>query len=314
MVHWTWAYHLVSPATFKEIEVAIPADLKVDELEVELLAAGICGTDIHNFKQGPGSEGASPGFPIHECVGIVRRDPERELEGQLVLAIPKEHCGLKGKYASSRDHCHRLNQDWQRDHEHLAVATLVQPLATVLYALDRCGDVQGKTVVCVGSGPIGLLFGLAARARGAQRVVGIDPRLVTRNVETFGFDEIVRDENALPAASFDICIEAVGGQDATLVTALRLCCIDGRILAFGVPSDTYYQVPFIQVFRKRLTIVTSVAPEWSRYLPLADEFIQHHYKGASAIVSHIFSFSQAQTAFDLVASNAPARRKVVLVT
>ncbi|MGH3983437.1 MAG: alcohol dehydrogenase catalytic domain-containing protein [Pseudonocardiaceae bacterium] len=50
-------------------------DLEVEEVEVELLAAGVCGTDILSFKRGPGSEGALPSFPIHECVGVVCRDP-----------------------------------------------------------------------------------------------------------------------------------------------------------------------------------------------------------------------------------------------
>lgn len=314
MVEKTWAYHLASPATFKKVEVAIPVDLEVDEVEVELLAAGICGTDILDFKLGPGPGGVLPGFPLHECVGVVCRDPQRALEGQFVLAIPKEHSGLKGKYVSSRDHCHRLGQGWLGTHDQLAIATLVQPLATVLFALDRCGDLHGETVVIVGTGPIGLLFGLAARSRGARRVIGIDPRFAPSNAETLGFDEIVEEEGALPVSSFDLCIEAVGHQESTLVTALRLCRRDGRVLAFGVPSSTHYQLPFMDFFRKRLTLIASVRPEWSRYLPIAEEFIRLQYEPVSDLVSHILPISRAQEGFDLVASSAPARRKVVLVT
>ncbi|MGH3550587.1 MAG: zinc-binding dehydrogenase [Pseudonocardiaceae bacterium] len=314
MVETTWAYSLVSPSTLKKVEVAIPVDLEVEEVEVELLAAGICGTDILNFQRGPGFEGAPPGFPIHECVGLVCRDPQRALEGQLVLAIPREHSGLKGKFVSSRDHCHRLGRGWSGAQDQLATATLVQPLATVLFALDRCGDLQEKTVVIVGTGPIGLLFGLAARTRGARRVIGIDPRFVVSDVKVFGFDEIVEKEGMLSESSFDLCIEAVGGQDATLATALRLCCRDGRILAFGVPSSTSYQLPFLEFFSKRLTLIACVRPEWRRYLPIAEEFICRQHETLSAMVSDILPISRAQEGFDLVASSAPARRKVVLVT
>lgn len=314
MVEKTWAYRLISPATLKRVEVPITVDLEVEEVEVELLAAGICGTDILDFKQGPGSEDSLPGFPIHECVGVVCRDPKQDLKGQLVLAIPKEHSGLKGKYVSSRDHCHRLGQSWSRnDPRQLAIATLVQPLATVLFALDRCGDLQGKTVVSVGTGPIGLLFGLAARVRGARRVIGIDPRFTVSDVSKFGYDEIVADEGVLPASSFDLCIEAVG-QEMTIVTAIRLCCRDGRVLAFGVPSGTHYQLPFEDFFRKRLTLTASVRPQWSRYLLIAEEFIRFQYTAVSDLVSHILPISRTQEGFDLVASSAPTRRKVVLVT
>ncbi|MGH3693680.1 MAG: zinc-binding dehydrogenase [Pseudonocardiaceae bacterium] len=315
MVKKTWAYLLISPSTLKKVEVAIPVDLEVEEVEVQLLAAGICGTDILNFKRGPGSEGALPGFPIHECVGVVCRDPKRDLEGKLVLAIPKEHSGLKGKFVSSRDHCHRLGRDWSgNNHDQLAIATLVQPLATVLFALDRCGDLYGKTVVIVGTGPIGLLFGLAARTRGARRVIGIDPRFAVGNVKIFGFDEIVEEESMLPVSSFDLCIEAVGGHEATLVTALKLCCRDGLVLAFGVPGSAHYKLPFMEFFRKRLTLIASVRPEWDRYLPIAEEFIRLQYETASDLISHILPIGQTQEGFDLVAGSAPARRKVVLVT
>jgi L-iditol 2-dehydrogenase len=315
MVKRTWAYSLVSPCTLKKVEVTIPVDLEVEEVEVQLLAAGICGTDISNFKRGPGSEGALPGFPIHECVGVVCRDPMRDLEGQLVLAIPKEHSGLKEKYVSRRDHCHRLGRGWSgSNYDELAIATIVQPLATVLFALDRCGDFYGKEVVIVGTGPIGLMFGLAARVRGARRVIGIDPRFAVNNVKGFGFDEIVEEESMLPVSSFDLCIEAVGGQEATLVTALRLCRRDGLVLAFGVPSSTHYQLPFIEFFSKRITLIASVRPEWGRYLPLAEEFTRLHYETVSDLVSHILPISQAQEGFDLVAGSASERRKVVLVT
>lgn len=315
MVKKTWAYSLVSPSTLKKIEIAIPVDIEVEEIEVQLLAAGICGTDISNFKRGPGSEGALPGFPIHECVGVVCRDPMRHLAGQLVLAIPKEHSGLKGKYVSRRDHCHRLGRGWLgSDHAELAIATLVQPLATVLFALDRCGDLHGKEVVIVGTGPIGLLFGLAVRARGARQVIGIDPRFAVDNVKDYGFDEIVEKDGMLTESSFDLCIEAVGSQEETLVTALRLCRRDGLVLAFGVPSSTHYQLPFMEFFSKRITLVASVRPEWDRYLPLAEEFIGLQHELVSGLVSHILPISQAQEGFELVASSASARRKVVLVT
>lgn len=311
----TWAYCLTSPSTLKKVEVERPVDLEIEEVEVELLAAGICGTDVLNFKRGPGSEGALPGFPIHECVGVVCRDPQRDLEGQLVLAIPQEHSGLKGKYVSSRDHCHKLGRGWSgNDYDQLAIATLVQPLATVLFALDRCGDIQGKTVAIVGTGPIGLLFGLAVQARGARRVIGIDPRFAVHKMEVPGFDDIVEEDGVLPASSFDLCIEAVGDQEATLVTALRLCCRDGRVLAFGVPSSTHYQLPFMEFFRKRLTLIASVRPEWSCYLPIAEQFILRQYEEVSDLISHIIPISRTQEGFDLVAGNEPARRKVVLVT
>ena len=54
-------------------------------------------------------------------------------------------------------------------------ACLIQPLSTVINAVDRLGDVDGKSVVVIGLGSIGLFFCWLLRKRGAARIVGIDP-------------------------------------------------------------------------------------------------------------------------------------------
>lgn len=309
----TWALRLVAPSTFDRCEVVRPDRMGIDEVEVELLAAGICGSDLPKFKRGPVGDNCLPGFPIHECVGVVRRGPVKDLKGQLVLAIPTDDRGLMGLYTASRDQCHRLAARWASDRSALSVATLVQPLATVLFAADRYGDACGNTVAVVGAGPIGLLHGLVAKERGARQVVGVDPRVVAEDVTVFGFDDIVTDEDALPRSTFDLCIEAVGDQDRTLVTTIRLCRKDGRVLAFGVPSESEYRVPFLELFRKRLTLLVAVDTPWAHYMAAAEAFIQRHYDAVSAVVSHMLPIDQAQHGFELAASQEPYRRKVVLL-
>lgn len=309
----TWAYRMISPGTFEEITEQRVGTVDPGQVEVEFVAAGICGSDLPKFAAGPVGGQAPSGFPLHECVGVVRRAPHGVLEGQTVLALPVRDRGLRGHFAAAYDECIVLDGEWSADQESLAVATLIQPLATVLFGADRCEAVRGRTVAVVGTGAVGLLHGLVARARGAARVVGVDPRLVADDVAEFGFDAIVRDAADLPPDCADLCVEAVGGQDRTLADAVRLCRADGELLAFGVPPvDAVYRLPFERIFRKRLTLRSAVTPPWGDYLTHAESFAREHRGALTRLVSHVLPVSDAQQGFELAAGSEPYRRKVVL--
>ena len=53
-------------------------------------------------------------------------------------------------------------------------AVVAQPLACVICAVDRLGDVAGQRAVVLGQGPIGLMFDQVLASRGAT-VTGVDP-------------------------------------------------------------------------------------------------------------------------------------------
>lgn len=313
----TWAYRMVAPRSFRKTVESRPSRIEPGEIEVELLAAGICGSDLPKFAAGglPGGEAPS-GFPMHECVGrVARAGPgSSAAAGRLVLALPPEDRGLRGHFAVPAGEFLLLDERWS-DSSRWPAATLVQPLATVLFGAERWRDVRGCEVVVLGCGPIGLLHSLVARARGARRVVGVDPRLVTDSPEDFGLDAIVRHANELPSSSADLCIEAVGHQDRTMAAAVRLTRTDGEIMAFGVPNPAaVYRVPFEEFFRKRLTLRAAAGTPWTPYLERAEAFALRHTMAMTALVSHVLPMSQAQRAFELASGPAPHRRKVVLVS
>src|ERR1700730_4648779 len=54
-------------------------------------------------------------------------------------------------------------------------AALVEPLSTATHATRMAGDLNGAAVVVLGSGSIGLLTMLSARASGAAAIVMTDP-------------------------------------------------------------------------------------------------------------------------------------------
>lgn len=142
----------------------------------------------------------------------------------------------------------------------LKMAALSDPIACGTRALERAfapglpsageGMGLGKSVVIQGLGPIGILTGAAARAMGAQPVIGID-RIPMRMemAKRFGFDEVLSIEE-LPEVEdrvkavrsltrglgADIVVEVVGLPPA-FAESLRLVRKGGRIVEFGHFSD-----------------------------------------------------------------------------
>ncbi len=112
-------------------------------------------------------------------------------------------------------------------------ACLIQPLSTVINAVDRLGDVTGKSVAVIGLGSIGLFFCWLLKKRGACPGQGIDPLVQRCQVaKSLGADQVVskRSIEALHEARQDhgswdppdICIEAVGHQMETLNDCLAM--------------------------------------------------------------------------------------------
>jgi L-iditol 2-dehydrogenase len=52
---------------------------------------------------------------------------------------------------------------------------LIQPLSTVLNAVDQLGALEGKSVAVIGLGSIGLFFCWLLKQRAAGEILGIDP-------------------------------------------------------------------------------------------------------------------------------------------
>jgi threonine dehydrogenase-like Zn-dependent dehydrogenase len=142
----------------------------------------------------------------------------------------------------------------------LKMAALADPIACGTRALERAfapglpwageGMGLGKSVVIQGLGPIGILTGGAARAMGAQPVIGID-RIPMRMemARRFGFDEVISLDE-LPSVEerraavcglthglgADVVVEVVG-LPASFGEALQLVRKGGKVVEFGHFTD-----------------------------------------------------------------------------
>ncbi|RMB85110.1 alcohol dehydrogenase catalytic domain-containing protein [Streptomyces shenzhenensis] len=189
-------------------EVPDPPAPRAHEAVVEVSWCGVCGTDLHEFLEGPHmirSEphpltGASPPLALgHEFSGTVVAlggEVPGIAVGDRVTADPVWRCGVcywcaRGEYhicprsgsvglASSGAFAERVTVPLAGltrlpDNVTDEMAALAEPLAVGLHAVTRAGVRAGDNVLVLGGGPIGFAVVLAARLAGAAGLFVSEP-------------------------------------------------------------------------------------------------------------------------------------------
>lgn len=192
--------------------------------------------------------------------------------------------------------------------------------ATIAAAMRTAGPVQGRRVLILGAGMLGVTAAAFADDAGAKSVVVCDPdtrRLAqatsfgeTIGVESHGdLDELKRRlESACGSAAFDVVFE-ISGAPAAVATALAAGDIGARIVLVGsvLPSPAVPLDPEA-VVRRCLSIsgVHNYAPGDLR---TAVDFLQrsHTRYPFAEIVERRFPLQQANQAVDWAAHERPLR-------
>lgn len=198
-------WHAAKDVRITELEVRPPG---LGEVTVQVAYCGICGSDLHEYTDGPHAIPVDRPHPAsgvtgplvlgHELCGTVTdlgRGVTGLAVGDRVAVEPNYRCGscprcVAGEYNVCRwfgfvglsghgglaEYCtlpaymaHRLPADVS-----LEQAALFEPAAVALHALRRSGVGPGDTVAVVGLGPIGLLTVLLAGQLGVGRTIAVD--------------------------------------------------------------------------------------------------------------------------------------------
>src|SRR2546423_2026830 len=188
---------LVSPRKLELRQMPMPPDPAPGEVLVRLRAVGICGSDMHWYKEG--GIGSSPAIypqvlghePAGEVVAI-GKGVDGIRAGQRVIVEPAITCG-HCEFCRSGHHNNcvtsifmgspqmpGLFRDYavmpQRnvvpipDSMSFVAATILEPLSVILHILELTDIRLGDTVAVMGAGPIGLLMASVARIAGASRI------------------------------------------------------------------------------------------------------------------------------------------------
>lgn len=213
---------------------------KVGDLLVEIAACGICATDVKTFMRGHPK--IKPGSVLgHEMTGIAATDAGPIRKGNRVAIAPYAPCGkcrdcrrgqpllcaflfdrtpTPGGFSDFLNVPAELVADLVvnvPEKLSLVHATLAEPVACCINALERARVGDGDTVIILGDGPMGLIQAEAAKAMGAARVVitGMTPH---RLAHARKFADDVVDVSAHPEVTVRLRQTLPQGADVVLVS------------------------------------------------------------------------------------------------
>ncbi|WP_031470189.1 alcohol dehydrogenase catalytic domain-containing protein [Sciscionella sediminilitoris] len=257
------------------------------EVLVRVAYCGICGSDLHEYLDGPHAIPVGRTHPVsgrrapltlgHEFSGTVAatgKGVRGVTEGDPVAVEPHYRCGTCAQCRSGRYNIcagfgfaglmgdgglaefacvpgymvHRLPP-----HIDLAQAAVLEPAAVALHAIRRSGLVPGTDCLIVGLGPIGLLLGLLARTAGAREVIGVDPSANRRDLApTLGFTRTLEKPDG---TTVPLVFEAVGNQ-AAFDTALAALQSGGECVLLGLTDSL--ALPALALVNAEQNLTTSV--------------------------------------------------------
>lgn len=269
--------HAVRDLRVEDIDAPPPP--KMGEVTLAVLAAGICGSDLHNFKTGAWISRA-PSVAGHEFVGTVTAigpDVAHVRLGQRVIVDSRCLCGKCAACCAGLGQvCERLGfigevidggfaesvtlparnviaaPDGVPD-RHLAMA---EPLAVALHALRRLAPAPGDVVAITGCGPIGGMVALlAGRAGHPVKIMDRNDRRAALVAMATGAEVVSL--AALPALRIRQAVETTGSHAvfSSLVDAIAGC---GSIALVGIGGPAPVVDP-VKLVEKEIALLGSHA-------------------------------------------------------
>lgn len=266
----------------------VPRIKKENEMLVKILAASICGTDVHILSDPPGYE-ATPGIILgHEFVGEVIEVGQcvRTFKpGDRLICDNNLPCGVcpacqSGNYNVCENveamgvqidgvFCEyavipessavKISRDLPIDR-----AIFAEPLNCVMGGVARLKVIPGDTALVLGGGPIGMYYASLLKANGAGKVYVSEVSDYRREYALkSGADRVINPmqedlEKEIMAATdgcgADIVVDAVG---ILINDAIKCVKPAGQILLFGLNACKQQTICQTEITRKGLTVLGS---------------------------------------------------------
>jgi L-iditol 2-dehydrogenase len=321
-------------------EVPVPAIKNDDEVLIKISAAGVCGTDIHIYRD------EFPYWPPvvmgHEFSGVIEETGSSVKgfkPGDRIVAEP--HTRFCGKcYLCRAGHiqscAEKRSPGWGIDGaftDYLVMpslflhhipdglsdeaAALTEPTAIVVTGVVERGKAGvGDTVVIVGAGPIALLSIVAARAAGAKKIfvlgTGADEAMRFPAAKALGADEILnvtkadvveRILEATCGAGADLVVEASGAAEG-VNTAAAAAKKTGRLAVLGLPGAEKISIPWGSMVKKALDVsfcFSSSVSSWEKAISV----LASSPHNPETLISHRAKIDDWEKVFaDIEAGNA----------
>ena len=315
------------------IEPVVAPEVGEGQVLVRLGAGGICGSDLHYYFEGRNGSFVirEPLIPGHEASAVVAGvgpGVTRVKVGDKVAVSPSHACGrcdycrqgreqlcVNMKFLGSASlfpHVQGMFREYfvmgeRQCYPVAADVTLgelafAEPLAVGLHAVNRGGDLLGKSVLITGAGTIGCLTVMAARLAGAARITVTDvldrPLEQARAVGADATLHAIRDAEALTRPQFDVAYEVSGNFNA-----LKSCIAATRRGGIVVQVGTlpHEPLPFVvnEIMGKELDL--RGAFRWGIEFDWAVDYLSSRRVDVRPLLSGQYPLEDAVAAFHAAA-------------
>ena len=328
---------LTAPREVSSQKVLVP-NANPDDTLIRVTKSGICGTDLKIYQGGIPVD--YPRVLGHESVGEVVSGGTLK-PGTPIIVDPAYYCGacyncrdgqshlcpnggligrdVEGGFADymvapSRN-IHALPNDLKPD-----IAPLIQPMTTCLHAQRKAKIFPGEAVLVYGLGVTGLLHVQLAKAHGAYPIIGVTRSKWKRELAedlgadfTFAPNENLKNsvlEITGEKGGVDLVIESVG-QLSILAEAIELVRLGGRILPFGIYTQTKGELPFYNLYFKEIQVVNARVAKPEDY-PASIDFVRRGVVDLKPLITHTFFINDINKALDMLDGGDSSCVKIIL--
>jgi threonine dehydrogenase-like Zn-dependent dehydrogenase len=316
------------------LEEVTPPALQPGWVRLKVQACGICGSDLHGYKDGKIRAGGRPG---HEMSGTVMESTV-DLADELYAVEPWLWCGecefcrigkvqlcrkgglvgvsVPGGLADFIDvpamHVYPSDPSLTP-----IEASLTEPFGICTRAVHLADLRMDTRVLILGAGSLGLISGLLSRDTAERVAISYRYASQAEAALRLGLEAVPEDKVVEWAQDYgpDVVIETVGGHANTMEQATAACRPDGRIVVLGLFSENP-TLDMRALIHKELKIMGSAFFGTSEHGPefrASTKILPHYKKELSVLQTHQFPLSRVADAFEAAVSKDDRPIKVTIL-
>lgn len=334
--------HVEIPKTMKAAVMTEPGQIIIEDIPVptpqpnevliQVIAVGVCGSDVHYYEHGRIGPYVveKPIILGHECAGIVVSVGEQVSRfnvGDRVAIEPGVTCGhceycKEGRYNLCPDvqflatppvdgafvQYIVMRQDFVfpiPDHLSFEEAAMNEPFSVGIHAARRCHLQPGSTIAIMGMGPVGLMAIAAAKCFGATRIIVTDLEPIRLEAaRKMGATEVINVKEEDPVAKIkeltqgkgvDVAWETAGNPKA-LQSALSSIKRGGKLVIVGLPPQDQIPVNIPAIADNEIDIYGVF--RYANTYPMGIEFLSSGKVDANVIITDKYPLSRTKEAME----------------
>ena len=305
-----------------------------DQVLVEVLSFGVCGSDVHYYRHGSigrfvVEEPLILGHEVSGRIVEVGSAVPRERIGERVAIEPQRPCRTCRYCRSGRYNlCPKMEfyatppvdgafceyVTIQSDFAYAIpdsisdnAGALIEPLSVGIAAAQKGGIERGSDVLIAGGGPIGIIAAQVARAYGAASVAVSDLNPQRRAMALkYGATHAIDPRDPGEPFAADVFIDASGAVPA-IEAGLAAVRPGGTVVLVGSAETFPLPVPHVAMNEIVVTGTFRYANTW----PIGIQMLKDGDVELDSLVTHVYGLSQVEEALTADASPTALKRIVL---